>query len=321
MALLVLWVGNNSYWNARYVRLTQKLLTLVLVFKTLCVYASFSLFMSCPFDKVSFGLLQLGKNQFRTLYETSFLCLLLVLSKGLFLTRTEFTRSEFNYISVLASVSYVTVSADNVLSAQASLVLGALYFTVWGHCLVFSYIVWGDLKEQIRATERQEMREMSAVWRVKRTRFGLLCIGTQVYLLGSLVVNFAVKDWSFGLASNYYSVSAAKVVAIETLEFCTFSLIFAIYRAKPELRLFSLISTGSPFRFPNLYHTSLFEAGQTVPLGPHFPVLIRNPGEEWNEKYPFQQVTLGLVAVSRSSEPRRKPTQIEMADSSLSSRG
>ena len=317
--MLVLWVCNNSYWNARYVRLTQKLLTLVLVFKTLCVYASFSLFMSCPFDKVSFGLLQLGKNQFRTLYETSFLCLLLVLSKGLFLTRTEFTRSEFNHISVLASVSYVIVSADNVLNTQASLVLGALYLAVWAHCVGFSYTVWRDLEERIRATQGQEM---GAIWVVKRTRFGLLGLGTQVYLIGSLVVNFAVKDWSFGLASNYYSVSAAKVVATETLEFCTFSLIFAIYRAKPELRLFSLISTGIPFRFTHLYQTSLFDTRETVPrtTGPHFPVLIRNPGQEWDEKYPFQQATLGLVAVSRTFEPQTKPTQIEMADSSLSNR-
>ena len=319
MTLLVLWVCNNSYWNARYVRLTQKLLTLVLVFKTLCVYASFALFMSCPFDKVSFGLLQLGKNQFRTLYQTSFLCLLLVLSKGLFLTRTEFTRGEFNHISVLASVSYVTVSADNVLNAQASLILGILYVAVWGHCVVFSWTAWREIREQMGLAIRGNTQETGEIWRVKRGRFGVMCIGTQVYLIGNLVVNFAVKDWSFGVTSNDYTVYAANSAVLETLEICSFALIFAIYRAKPELRLFSIISTNNPFRYTNLYQTSLFEADNTLPstAAANTPVLVINPGEDWDQKYPFQQTTLGLLT---TAEPRFKPTLIEMARSSLSSR-
>lgn len=318
VTFLVLWVCNNSYWNLPHVRFLHKVLTLVLVFKTLGIYASFSLYMSCPFERVSSSLLQLARDQFQTLYKTSFLCLLLTLSKGLFLVRSELTRSELNHIAVLVSMSYISVSAYNLMKTELVMVLGGLYVVVGMHCVVFSCRVLAVIREQIEGAERARMREMEDIWKVKKWRFWVFAVTVQSYLLGLLTVTIIVKDWSFGLVHSHYSVYAVNIGVQETLEFCLMSLIFLLYRAKPEPRLFHILTNGQPPRYTHLYTTSLFHC--EIPISKSVverqPVVIVNPGQVWDEKCPFRGVTLGIVTGDKPGEGKVRRTQIEMTENS-----
>lgn len=317
MVFLAVWVCNNSYWNVRHVSLMQKVLTLILVFKTLGVYASFSLYMSCPFDRVSYGLLQLVQNQFRTLYETSYLCLLLVLSKGLFLIRSEFTRAEFNHISILASIIYVTVSAYNIMGDQISVMVFCMYLTLWVHCTYFSYLAYRIILERIRLAESTQVADMSRAWFIKRRMFCMFCAATQVYFAGELVIHMGISDWSFGLVHSTYDVNAINVGVHEALEVLVLGAIFFVYRAKPQGRFFTLLNDGGVFPRQTLeYSTDMFKPVSRLPpeVTVTSPVVIVNPGLEWDRHYPFEKVTLGIVVPTPPRTNKRVRTALEVTE-------
>lgn len=311
---LGVWVCNNSYWNLRNVRFSHKLLTFVLVFKAIGVYCSFSLYNSCPFERVTAGLLELVQNQFRTLYETAYLSLLLVLCKGFLVTREVPSRSEFNHLAVLASTVYVTVSAYNIMGEQIGLMVFAMYSALWIHCTYYSFGVCRVVLQRLRLSVRNRVPDLITAWRAKKTLFFTFSVAVQLYFFGELTVHLIIRDWSFGLLSGY-NVVGVNVSVHEGLELLVLGAIFYLYRARPRGPFFEVMGEErAPPRQTTHYHTDYFvtvsfmEAEMQVGT----PVVIVNPGEVWESEYPFAKATLAFVDSTKPA--KRSAFSVELPD-------
>lgn len=311
---LVAWVCNNSYWNARSVRFSHKLLTFVLVFKAIGVYCSFSLYNSCPFERVTAGLLELVQNQFRTLYETAYLSLLLVLCKGFLVTREVPSRTEFNHLAVLASTVYVTVSAYNIMGEQIGLMVFAMYAALWIHCTYYSLGVCRVVIDRLALSRRNRVPDLITAWQAKKTLFLTFAAVAQFYFFGELTVHLIIRDWSFGQLSGY-NVVGVNVSVHEGLELLVLGVIFFLFRARPRGPFFEVMGEErAPPRQTTHYHTDYFVTVGAVETETQVgtPVVIVNPGELWESEYPFAKATLAFVDSTKPS--KRSAFSVELPD-------
>lgn len=311
---LVAWVCNNSYWNARSVRFSHKLLTFVLVFKAIGVYCSFSLYNSCPFERVTAGLLELVQNQFRTLYETAYLSLLLVLCKGFLVTREVPSRTEFNHLAVLASTVYVTVSAYNIMGEQIGLMVFAMYAALWIHCTYYSLGVCRVVINRLALSRRNRVPDLITAWQAKKTLFLTFAAVAQFYFFGELTVHLIIRDWSFGQLSGY-NVVGVNVSVHEGLELLVLGVIFFLFRARPRGPFFEVMGEEqAPPRQTTHYHTDYFVTVGSVETETQVgtPVVIVNPGELWESEYPFAKATLAFVDSTKPS--KRSAFSVELPD-------
>lgn len=93
-------------------------------------------------------LLTLLSNQTRTLYETFYFSMLIIFCKGIGLTRDDFGRGEFNYLSMLISVIYVLDSGYYILMGAFDSVILGMYALLFVHCLVYSCYTFATLRTQ-----------------------------------------------------------------------------------------------------------------------------------------------------------------------------
>lgn len=278
------------------------MLTFILVFKAVGVYCSFSLYNSCPFERVTAGLLELVQNQFRTLYETSYLSLFLVLSKGFLVTREIPSRAEFNHLAVLASTVYVTVSAYNIMREQIWLMVLGMYLALWLHCSYYSFGVLRVVAQRLLLSTRNRVPDLISAWRVKKSLFLTFSIIVQVYFVGELLIHAVITDWSFGLLSGY-RVMAVNIGVHEVLELVVLGTVFALYRSRSRGPFFEVLGEErAPPRQTTHYLTNYFAPVVEVKGEVGTPVIIVNPGGAWDTQYPFAQATLAFVDSSQPSK-------------------
>lgn len=117
-------------------------------------------------------LLSLLRNQTRTLYETCYFTMLMILCKGLGLTREDFGRGEFNYLALLISLIYILDSGYYILLGAFDSMIFAMYFVLFIHCMIYSCTTFVTLRTQREVAQavgiesiRQANKEKSLMFR------------------------------------------------------------------------------------------------------------------------------------------------------------
>jgi hypothetical protein len=153
IGVIVWWLVNTHCCNRAYATIFHRLLSVLLILKAVNVLATFSLWTSCPFASKSHAgvtttLLSLLRNQTQTLYETCFFSMLLILCKGLGLTRDDFTQGEFNYTAMLISVVYILDSGYYILMGAFDSVVFIMYVVLFFHCFAYCCSTFMTLRTQ-----------------------------------------------------------------------------------------------------------------------------------------------------------------------------
>ena len=246
--LLYLWLGflgwwfyNNHYKNAEHAEHFHKLSTLVLVFKFLNILASLSEVKNCPPTTVSSELLGLMRKQCRTLYETSFFSLILLLSKGWLVSRNNMSRNEFNYIVLVLIGVYIMDSATNIIGSPVAFMTFFMYAGLMFHGATYCYSTWKGIQAHIDLVQQTGINHLSAVCEYKKvmfSRFMLLFFG---YFLAEALIHFVVENLFVDLDAYMQTKIAIWYSFHEAMELAILMSIFFLYRARYLGRYFSLL--------------------------------------------------------------------------------
>lgn len=85
----------------------HKIVTILPGFKLVTLYSSFLLLINCYYQSNSESLLQLIYKLCTVLYDSFFISFLMILSKGVGISREFVDREEFNVIAIFTFVFYI----------------------------------------------------------------------------------------------------------------------------------------------------------------------------------------------------------------------
>ena len=139
------------YTNRRHSNLLHRFCTLIIVFKAVVCLSIVYLCAHCPPTIYGTTLVILVMKQTNSLYQTFLYSLLVILSKGWGLVRTQVTRNEFKYLTIFLLVIYVLTSTINIIGQGALVLLLIILLVLFGHCFVYSFGTLKGLKHQIQA--------------------------------------------------------------------------------------------------------------------------------------------------------------------------
>lgn len=317
-----LWVLNNHWWNGWNSNIFHKLITIVILFKFLNMFSATCLWRSCPYEsefyiEINYQLLKLMQNQCRTLYETAFFSLLLILSKGMMLTRMEFTRMEFNYLALVLILVYILDSATNLLGASVNYVALAMYCAVLVHCIYFSRRTVVTLRNRLLVSGEVGVNTLVIVHKLKLVMF-LKYISLMLSYFGSeALIHMGIQDFTAGAKIDWQQRSAINLGIHEAVEFLLISCIFYLYRAKDRDRFFDLDileDDTEEMRLIPFYRASL--SSGCCASNSSGPVAIITPGLS-DVSNPYRHILIGdLIPVLKSQEiicsPITGPISVEM---------
>lgn len=256
------------------------------------------------------------QNQCRTLYETSFFSLLLILSKGMMLTRMEFTRMEFNYLSLVLILIYILDSTTNLLGPAVNPVALSMYCAVLSHCIYFCKRTYAILRNRLQISGEVGANPLVLVHKLKLVMF-LKYISLMLGYFGSeALIHMGVQDFTGGADIDWQKRSAINLGIHEAVEFLIISCIFYLFRARDRDRFFDLgieIEDEEVIRIIPFYSASLAVSDVAGSSG---PVAVITPGASDTAR-PYKHVLIGVpVPVSKPEEKTcttlRSPVSVEM---------
>lgn len=125
-----LWIINSKFINSQYTKSVHFIISFVLVFKSFYSVFSFSTNKHC-IESISLNYYKLGQNSGYTLYSTFFYTVLILISKGLSLTRNYLERQEISFIALLMGLIYLGFSAYTIDKHNLKFLVVLILCIIW----------------------------------------------------------------------------------------------------------------------------------------------------------------------------------------------
>lgn len=129
------WIVNSRYINSRFTKPVHFILSFALVFKSSERVFSYLSLMFCESENYQYY--DLGLSSAYTLYNTFLYTILLLMSKGLSLTRDYLERNEISLIALIMGVIYLGFSAFTInkqdLKPILILMLSILWYSIYSN--------------------------------------------------------------------------------------------------------------------------------------------------------------------------------------------
>lgn len=182
-------------WSAqrRHSTLFHNSITVLLVVKTLNTLCSFLLFNNCPPTPVTYQFLSLLRQQTRSLYETSYFLLLLLLSKGWIVTREDLTMKEFKYFIAYTIFLYILDSSVNIPRTTVFSILSSImYLSLLFHCCYFCVRTLQGIYIQIRVSSQIRLPDMTIAFQAKKRMFSIFIVQLVSYFTCECLCHFVL---------------------------------------------------------------------------------------------------------------------------------
>ena len=203
----------------------------------------FSASVSCPVQSLmTREFLELFEKQTRSLYETSFFALLLILSKGWVLVVSSMNKREFNYLIIVIIFIYILDSAVNIIGLEIIYFAYLLYLIVTVHMALFSVSGFKILKTQIALISETGMDLLLPIAKSKKTQLIKFLIISTGYFLCELLAQFYFRD----VGELEFDQQRLSCFFNEIIELLSISAIFYLYRARRLGRYYSIELQSSP---------------------------------------------------------------------------
>jgi hypothetical protein len=266
------WVGFSCWWYFNTKRFYSQLqLIHRYVFMTLVLRSLYCIFTACLYYSEQNGgvdiyWLLVCACTF-TLYNTFTFTILLLLSKGFFITRFVLTRPEITSLAVSMGVIYLAFSAYILASDALYIILIVVIIFTCFRVVTYSRVVISNLTRRLAILISSDIeplvRSVQAKLRLIRT-----FQGTCVFYFGSQVVMYSIfftivpesttVSWEYDLIS----------VAVEQLcELLAVSLIFILFRARRHEQFFTLpdfSGLNDQFELPPIYKAEVVTGSYEV---------------------------------------------------------
>mmetsp|Transcript_1735 Transcript_1735/g.3694 ORF Transcript_1735/g.3694 Transcript_1735/m.3694 type:complete len:363 (+) Transcript_1735:412-1500(+) len=298
VSAVFLWIMNTFKWNADNSSLFHRLLFSILIFKLINVFSAFCYWFHCPFTLKTNAFLKLLRDQSRTLYETAFFTLLIVLSRGIFIIRDEFSRNEFNSLAGSISVIYILDSGYNVMGADMDGVILALYIGIYVICLYGIFQTCRMLRSQDSVVTALNVPDMREAVTTKRGMFCRFIATMQGYFGFECLVHMVMGNYTAIFTSRPNIQYCIWIGVHEAFELFFIGLIFFVYRAKDRGRFFDYLQDDEP---PVNAVVVPYYKARTEPNGnlSDAPLLLVMPGFDPSTPGPLQNVSLGMSTANR----------------------
>ncbi|CAG9322051.1 unnamed protein product [Blepharisma stoltei] len=146
VALTVVWLSFTIWWmintwskNKRFTKPLQRIMILLLIFKTLCSFFSFLYYISCEGSSES-AYWSLAATSAYTLYNTFIFVILILISKGFGITRDVLDRQEVTVVAMTMGAVYLGYSAYVINPNELVIVLIAMLIALFYLTVKYSFI-------------------------------------------------------------------------------------------------------------------------------------------------------------------------------------
>ncbi|CAG9326306.1 unnamed protein product [Blepharisma stoltei] len=137
LSFTIWWIFNTWYRNKRFTKPLQRIMLLLLIFKTLCNFFFSLYYISCE-DSAESSYFALAGISAYTLYNTFIFVILILISKGFGITRDVLDRQEVTLIAMTMGAVYLAFSAY-VINPELVIVLIAMFATLFYLTIKYSY--------------------------------------------------------------------------------------------------------------------------------------------------------------------------------------
>mmetsp|Transcript_27537 Transcript_27537/g.49656 ORF Transcript_27537/g.49656 Transcript_27537/m.49656 type:complete len:326 (+) Transcript_27537:813-1790(+) len=292
--LATYWIAYSVWWYVNTKRFyTQLQLIHRYIFMTLILRSLYCVFSACLYFSGGSGggaiywLLVCASTY--TLYNTFTFTILLLLSKGYFVTRFVLTRPEITNLAVSMGVIYLAFSAYVIApDALFSILLVVILFT----CLritVYSRVVIANLKQRLESLTRSGIepliRPVQAKLKLMRIFLGV-CIFYFVSFMTQIIMTSVFVN-NFPTSTNVsWEVSTISFAIEELFELVAISIVCYLFRARSHEQFFTLPDfTGSNehYDLPSFYNAEVAKASFEVPENDaEKPIVILTPEMQEN---------------------------------------
>ena len=143
--------------------------------KLLCVFLSFLYIFECPWTgaDIFFRYVMMALISFTTIFQTVFIAMLMVLSNGWSLVRSELSREQTTRITILSGAIYLAYSAFYVSGDMSSIkyviwfILVLFYAIAFGHCLLSLRLSLRTVRVHIAFSRRNEVDFLDSSLKLK----------------------------------------------------------------------------------------------------------------------------------------------------------
>lgn len=288
------WVVYSAWWYINTKRFYSQLqLIHRYIFMALVLRALYCIFTACLYYSEESGgvdiywLLVCASTY--TLYNTFTFTILLLLSKGFFVTRFMLTRPEITNLAVSMGVIYLAFSAY-VIAPEAlfSILVVVILFT----CIrttIYSRVVIANLRQRLDSLIRSGIEPLIRPVKAKLTLMRLfLCICVFYFAsLVSQIVIYSIFIVDFPATTNVSWKISIFAIALEQLfELIAVSVVCYLFRARQHEQFFTLpdfAGSAEPSELPPFYTSELENAGYEVPEAhANKPIVILTPEMQEN---------------------------------------
>jgi len=252
------WLLNTWYWNSRNSKPLQKIMSLILGFKTLHLAFTSILFAIC-LKGPSLPYWTMAMSSTYTLYNTFVFVTFILIGKGFSITRQLADRSELIVVTMTMCAIYLGFSAYMADPGGLSLLMLVMLSLLYYMTSVCTQRSITQIKHQLLWLASSEIPEMIRPARQKLKMMSTFSALMSLFFISQILINLIVSyglPFIFEVQSGFYMWADA---AEESLELMCLAWIFIVFRSKYHGQYFSIavfdIPSESRARIP-LVHAS-----------------------------------------------------------------
>ncbi|CAG9322522.1 unnamed protein product [Blepharisma stoltei] len=240
LGIISMWCYNNHYANADHAQLFHKSSSVVILFKVLTTVAWFFETRNCPPTLLGNEVIGLLKKQTRSLYETSFFFLLILLSKGWSVSRNSISRKEMNYQLMYLVLIYIMDSAANIIGPVMNTIALMMYLSLFIHISLYCCSTIKSLFIQAEVINEARVLHLLPIVAKKKRIFYSFTVLCFFYFFGEFSIHILLSDSILDIDITWQMKYAMWNLAHEFMEVFIIGGILYLYRARNMGRFFSL---------------------------------------------------------------------------------
>ena len=243
----ILWTWCVQRSNSMFL---QKTIVVLPVLKLLCVFLSFLYIFECPWEgaDIFFRYVMMALISLTTIFQTVFIAMLMVLSNGWALVRTELSREQTTRITILSGGIYLAYSAFYVSGDMSDIkyviwfILVLFYAVAFVHCLRSLRLNINTVRVHLAFSRRNDVHFLDSGLMLKRRMLNFFFVLVTMYFLFKFAEVGVMQFWAW----KYERLQRNLTVASHIADLSAVFVFMLIFRSRNWPQFFGLGLVEAP---------------------------------------------------------------------------
>jgi len=289
------WISNTWWFNARHTKPLHKIMSFVLIFKSLyCIFVS--LLVSTCFEGTAFQYWGLAMTSTFTLYNTFIYTNLVLISKGFCITRYMLHRSEITVVAMTMGAVYLGYSAYMIEPSRLTLLLLIMMLSLFYITAKFTMQNIAALRIQLSSMSQSNIAVLIPPVAKKLSMMRNYLKILYFYFISQLFHNIVFVNGLPNLIEASWDYNFGIDVFRETCEMVAIFIIFLIFRSKDQGQFFAIPEVGfNNYVAPlaTFYSAKVPVGNQVLNVDRKAPIVIYCP-QQFDTERPYNNLMIGV---------------------------